>query len=138
MNRDTNKDWLRKLHNYLKARNNNNIASSSCNPPILFDYVLKYFVEEPFVVMRNQQWLKLQPLRRTLTAYCSGQSRPSDKGGGGAGLQKNIFVGLKIRGQGQGWAPQAPPLGPPLYRACVTSKGTCVWYNAKYPCHAYP
>ena len=67
MNRDINKDWLRKQH-VVKARNNNDIACSFCNPSFLFDNVLKYFVGEPFLVMRN--WLKLQPLGRTLTA-CS-------------------------------------------------------------------
>ena len=67
MNRDGNKDWLRKQH-VVKTRNNNdNIASSFCNHPVLFDNVLKYFVGEPFLVMRN--WLKLQPLGKTLTAY---------------------------------------------------------------------
>ena len=60
MNRDRNKDWLRKQH-VVKTRNNNdNIASSFCSHPVLFDNVLKYFVGEPFLVMRN--WLKLQPL----------------------------------------------------------------------------
>ena len=71
------------------------------------------------MVMRN--WLKLQPLGRTLTAYSSGGSRPSDKGGG---LQK-IFCWPKNKGAGAGpgAGAEAGLLGPSTRSATV--QGMC-------------
>lgn len=61
---------------------------------------------EPLVTssLSVEKWLMTTP-------YCTVLDRPLDRGGG-EGLQKNYFFGLKRRGEG--WPPLAPLLDLPL------------------------